>query len=27
VEDRALGFDVDDESDLEALAHEPEPTL
>jgi 2-phospho-L-lactate guanylyltransferase (CobY/MobA/RfbA family) len=26
VEDRALGFDVDDESDLEALAHEPRPT-
>jgi 2-phospho-L-lactate guanylyltransferase len=25
VEDRALGFDVDDESDLEALAHEPRP--
>jgi len=23
VEDRALGFDVDDESDLDALAHEP----
>jgi 2-phospho-L-lactate/phosphoenolpyruvate guanylyltransferase len=26
VEDRALGFDVDDESDLDALAREPEPT-
>ena len=26
VEDRALGFDVDDESDLAALATEPEPT-
>jgi 2-phospho-L-lactate guanylyltransferase len=26
VEDRALGFDVDDESDLAALAIEPEPT-
>ena len=26
VEDRALGFDVDDESDLDALAHEPRPT-
>ena len=25
VEDRALGFDVDDESDLDALAHEPPP--
>jgi 2-phospho-L-lactate guanylyltransferase len=26
VEDHALGFDVDDESDLDALAHETEPT-
>jgi 2-phospho-L-lactate guanylyltransferase len=25
VEDHALGFDVDDESDLDALAHEPKP--
>jgi len=25
VEDRALGFDVDDENDLDALAHEPQP--
>jgi 2-phospho-L-lactate guanylyltransferase len=26
VEDRALGFDVDDEADLEALAQQPRPT-
>jgi 2-phospho-L-lactate guanylyltransferase len=26
VEDRALGFDVDDEADLDALANEPRPT-
>ena len=26
VADRALGFDVDDEADLDALAHEAEPT-
>jgi len=26
VDDHALGFDVDNESDLDALAHEPEPT-
>ena len=26
IEDRALGFDVDDEADLDQLAHEPRPT-